>query len=901
MRVDLSKLYPVYAFDTACFYTDEETALDTRLKELRHTLAEKQKEGVDPSEKSELTSAIGATKAELKDLIDKNKDTVRSVRSEAARNSNIVQVFESTLVRELHMTPDEVNPAMIIVKVYYFGVAESIIKNGFNFNGKHYVFFSASAGQIRTKKFVAIQEDLLNACMDTLTCGLSLDAINAQGGVNVNKYLAYLALCNSATEVWQSFNIDRCIVIDDFETVVTGLVDFIDEKDFSITRRIEGVPITHTDGCGMVLPSVSKKNFMVRAPWVKGLLSPFPFDKFIREANVNEPTVNHALIKDVWGQEHDVLAENINVIFCKSQMKMWKYYSSWDEYKTKFKQYRCTAGKCNTEPTLIKKSAINYQMLQTLTTMTDEEIEELCQKTNITLSNMSCDRETMLRMLGVRKDARHLDYTQMCLKAYPALLRDEYFKSQLRDKKKSIEHDGRAGKLMIDGKFTFLVPDLVACCEHWFCGVETPEGALSGTEVYTREYPDKTKLDVLRSPHLYKEHTVRENVYDRKPELRKWFATNAIYTSTHDLITKILQFDVDGDRALVVAEPVIIKAAERECADVVPLYYPMAKAPAHELTPTVMYNGMVAAWTGGNIGAISNTISKIWAMDGPDADAVKVLCMENNFVIDYAKTLYKPTRPDEWNERLKKVESKKLPAFFKYAKDKKPEQVTRRGKGVIDRIYDHIRTYRFKWSDKSIPRFDYHMLMFNPNRPYGEKEDAIVLAFREAASALQFARGVSFSDEENHNFYEIKKLQKHMEQFGRRRDVCDILIRGLFDKRKTSHKAAFWLCFNDVVYDNLMANLKEKKAKEQEPADDLVQKTCSECGSTFMGRESDDETICPACRAFGQVGSVRRCIDCGMLLPPRTGRGQPTVRCEQCRLDYRRSYKAQKARLYRTK
>lgn len=546
MRVDLSKLYPVYAFDTACFYTDEETALDTRLKELRHTLAEKQKEGVDPSEKSELTSAIGATKAELKDLIDKNKDTVRSVRSEAARNSNIVQVFESTLVRELHMTPDEVNPAMIIVKVYYFGVAESIIKNGFNFNGKHYVFFSASAGQIRTKKFVAIQEDLLNACMDTLTCGLSLDAINAQGGVNVNKYLAYLALCNSATEVWQSFNIDRCIVIDDFETVVTGLVDFIDHETYEITRRTQGVPITHTDGCGMILPSASKKNFMVRAPWVKGLLTPFPFDKFIREANMRDPTRDHAIIKDIWGKEHHVLNEKIQVIFTKSQLKLWKYYRSWDEYKEKFKKYRCTASKCNVEPTMIKRSTINYQMLQTLTSMTDEEEQALCMKTNVTLSNISCDRETMLRVLGARRDARLQDYTQKSLAAYPSLLRDEFFKDQLRDKRKSIEHDARAGKLMVDGKYQFLCVDLYAACQYWFEGVQQPDGLLQGNEVWTREYPTKDKLDVLRSPHLYKEHAVCPNVYESRPELRKWYITNGIYTSSHSLISKILQFDQLG-------------------------------------------------------------------------------------------------------------------------------------------------------------------------------------------------------------------------------------------------------------------------------------------------------------------------------------------------------------------
>lgn len=82
------------------------------------------------------------------------------------------------------------------------------------------------------------------------------------------------------------------------------------------------------------------------------------------------------------------------------------------------------------------------------------------------------------------------------------------------------------------------------------------------------------------------------------------------------------------------AEPTIIDVAERECADVTPLYYPMAKAAAEQITPDALHAGMVAAWTGGNIGSISNDITKIWTSPNPDEDVVKILCMENNFVID---------------------------------------------------------------------------------------------------------------------------------------------------------------------------------------------------------------------------------------------------------------------------
>lgn len=648
MDFQFDKQYPVYALDTGCFYTDEEAAIEERMNELRIRLSEdKPKPGAKKprrkprhkverkplakEERSAINKELGELKERLKKMIAANSEMTRVVREEKLVPANVVQTFESSLVRELGMDPDATNEQMVIVCVYFFGIAESIIKNGFDMRGNHYVFFSASAGQIRTKKFVAIREDLLECCMPTLTCGLSIRDINEQGGVNVNKYLAYLALSNSSTEVWEDFDINRCIVVDDFETVVRSEVDFIDEKDFSISRELHDVPITHTDGCGMILPQVSDKNFMVRAPWVKGLLSPFPFDRFIREANERDPSVNHAVVKDIYGQEHDVLKEHIEVIFCKSQFKMAKYFKDWQHYKDNFKKYHCTAGRCNVEPTRISKATINYQMLQTLTSMTNEELDEICSRTRDTLSRICTDKKTMLNCLGVKQRMGvPQTYFQKCLALYPEMLRDEYCKEQLRDQRTSILNDARAGKLMIDGKYQFLIPDLYAACQYWFEGIKVPAGLLANGEVWTKQYARTSKLDVLRSPHLYKEHAIRHNVCSERPEIRKWFATNGIYTSTFDCISKILQFDNDGDKALVVAEPTLVKVAERECKDVVPLYYPMAKAAPQELGPEAFYNGMVAAWTGGNIGAISNKITKIWSTDDPDVDAVKILCMINN-------------------------------------------------------------------------------------------------------------------------------------------------------------------------------------------------------------------------------------------------------------------------------
>ena len=101
---------------------------------------------------------------------------------------------------------------------------------------------------------------------------------------------------------------------------------------------------------------------------------------------------------------------------------------------------------------------------------------------------------------------------------------------------------------------------------------------------------------------------------------------------------------VDGDTSLVVADKEFIKVAERNMNGIVPLYYEMKKAKPDLITPENIYNGLNSAFVGGNIGIYSNDISKIWNsnifVNGTEEEkqeainVVKLLCMENNFVID---------------------------------------------------------------------------------------------------------------------------------------------------------------------------------------------------------------------------------------------------------------------------
>lgn len=576
------------------------------------------------------------------------KHHIRELRENQVSNKNIISVFDSSFTRMIGAKQDELCEDFMVVQVYYFDVIKDLIYYGFTYKGEKYIYFTSSAGQIRTKKTVFVKESVWNKYEKTIMCGLTIDEINKKGGNNPNKHLAYMALANSATDVWEEFDIDKTIVIDDFETNVFGTYDLVDDADYSITRKSDYVPIAHTDGAGMMLPNAfgkAQRNQMVRLPWVKGLMAVFDYVKFIHVNNC--PSV----LKDIYGKEHDVIAEDIQVVFTKSQFKLWKYYNSWDEYKEYYKQYNCTAGYTNPEEERIKDATINYQMLQSLTDITDEEILKIADTSIGKLNELTSSVDNIKWAFGVTPYNTNKTAFQKSIELYPSLLNDEYVKLYLKEIKDSMIKKGKAGKLRVHGKYTFLIPDFYAACEYWFMGIENPKGLLEDGEVFCWLFRKNEKLDCLRSPHLFCEHAIRHNVacnlYAEKQELlREWFCTDAIYTSCHDLISKILQFDVDGDKSLVVADKTIISVAEKNLKkyDIVPLYYNMRKANPSILNNQTIYAGLSAAFTGSNIGQYSNSISKIWNnevfISGAQEEKeealsiIKLLCMENNFKID---------------------------------------------------------------------------------------------------------------------------------------------------------------------------------------------------------------------------------------------------------------------------
>ncbi|MGG1363637.1 hypothetical protein ABE287_18620 [Bacillus velezensis] len=812
----LSKQVHIYSVDTSAFYNDKENSLHNKiLKSYRYRDYLKTLDNVHNKHKKYISQRITYLKECLYSAFEEHND-IRTLRTDSLRDNKVISLFDSVLTRTLGIKENTLSEEIMVVQTYHFEVLKDIIDKGFLHNNEKYVYFTSSAGQIRTKKSCFIKKSTYDKYQDALTCGLSIEKINSLGGSSINKWNSYMALSNSASSSWE-IDIDKAIVVNDLETDVSSLVDYIDRDTYEITRKTMNIPIEHTDGCGMILPTLSRKSFMVRLPWVKGLLVPFDFRKFAEENKAFKVT-------DIYGKEWDVVKDDVQIIFTKSQFKMWKYYSSWEEYQGNYKKYGCLGAKLNEEDPSVE-GKLTYQMLQTLTDISDEELIQMSSKTVKEITTLGTDKETMLRVLGATEKKKHRTALQDALLLYPELLNDDHTKEIIKNKKKSMIKDAKSGKLLVDGaRYTYLCPDLYAFCEKLFLNIQNPKGLLSGSDVHCSLY-DEGYIDILRSPHLYREHGVRWNKKDE--EYEKWFITPGVYTSIHDPISKLLQFDNDGDNALIISDELIVNIAKRNMENIVPLYYEMSVAQKQEINSRNIYEALTLAY-GINIGEYSNNITKIWNSDNINLDVIKWLCMENNFTIDFAKTLFMPTRPDHVDEKIKDYIKNKVPFFFINAKDKEEHSVELITESTVNKLDSVIPSDRINFAAVA-GKFDYRFLLKNKEI---KLDDAIISEYKRLDQNKKWI----MNDEDikpGQKLYVYKVIKDRLlkihedEQF-----VADVLVKHLY-RKKSKFKSTLWECFGDIILENIRNNFTKNKA-------------CNNCGKMYKS-SSNKSKYCSRC------------------------------------------------------
>ena len=424
-----------------------------------------------------------------------------------------------------------------IVNVYVEKKSDykKLAKAGFYVNGMHFVRWGAGSGQTRRNTCTFINEELYEPLYKTLMCGLD-EKIKE---INLAKLSAYFALAFSSI-LW--VDTPRVCVVKDFETTIPKQkVDWIAKDENGegyVEEREMDVVLNSADGQGLIDPTWAShwarnmnldyvpSSFVVRTAFIKGNVVPFDFKEYARREGIER-------IYDRWGFGYNV--DEIDVILSESQFKMYKYYSSWEEYRRKAEEGGIKWGiarynrKYDDEFTLA-----NYQYIGNLT-LSKDDVHELIQPTVDWIQKV-CTGDPMYALLysiGGFGGEKEIDFKDVYSRAQTTpmkavvlnsdFLQDTYVQRKIYRNVTETINRAKIGKVWVAGGYQFAIADPIAQCRRAL-GLE-PIGEIPADCVYSNFWNERGvvgKLDVCRSP-MIDEHEHNPCELYRSDEADYWY------------------------------------------------------------------------------------------------------------------------------------------------------------------------------------------------------------------------------------------------------------------------------------------------------------------------------------------------------------------------------------------
>lgn len=555
------------------------------------------------------------------------------------------------------------------------------------------------AGHSRNCKSLFIRTDVVNQMNKILLCGIPYDTIYDRPA----KWNAYYAMCTTDSEPIK--NLPNMIVIDDFEKYVTEYVDEVEEyiadnkKMYRVHNCVKRkVKIKPFDGAGLVTPQCAarwsielnirnKKGkryipaaFQFRAiPGIKGELFVANIYEFMKEYNVR-------YIRDIWGRKWDLKKDKIDCILTKSQFKFYDLYNSYDHWKKEFEKelfgYKRTfniSSYAEHPDDLKDMTMLSYQPLQTVQ-FTDKEIRKLTKYEIELLNRISTDINEFIKYRGMLSEDTDIDeqrdnvlpdYYKALVKC-PELFNDKYIYGKVEEDIKKIRNNLLAGKIIVQGNYQTLTPDIVGLMQYAF---DMPvNGLLRKGQIYSSYWTSKgcKQVDIIRNPHVNMEHRI--GYLRTSDKMEKWYQyqTTGIITSMYDTYLLALGgADTDGDHVVCSPNQDIINAVKRELKAKHGRTVVFKPCEQKKIDRNVRVNDTVALMKvnkdsfSNDIGSVINEISKLWAMDLTDEirDAIKICSCIGGLVIDFAKTGEKAEIPESIKKKLTGI---KKPYFMRY-------------------------------------------------------------------------------------------------------------------------------------------------------------------------------------------------------------------------------------------
>lgn len=200
-----------------------------------------------------------------------------------------------------------------------------------------------------------------------------------------------------------------------------------------------------------------------------------------------------------------------------------------------------------------------------------------------------------------------------------------------------------------------------------------------------------------------------------------------------------------------------------------------------------------------------------------------------------AKTLYLPTRPAWFTPIVSKFTNQKLPAFFEYAKDKKPEQVEKRNGSFVNKIYTRIPDKGINTRGLKLGTIDYKKMMSNVNIVCSKEVSDLYDKLNK-----EYRYKINLKDEYIDNMHYIAcQLRNEFTSIGYSDQmITDMLVQYTYGKKKR-YKQLLWFCYGKQIVANLKSNIEIHKTK-------YIQ--CIDCGEWLEVDSKSKTCRCPQCQ-----------------------------------------------------
>lgn len=219
----------------------------------------------------------------------------------------------------------------------------------------------------------------------------------------------------------------------------------------------------------------------------------------------------------------------------------------------------------------------------------------------------------------------------------------------------------------------------------------------------------------------------------------------------------------------------------------------------------------------------------------------------------YAKTLYKPERPEDINELITSMINGKLPAFFKYAKDKTNDQVTAANNSFVNKLNKIIPNPRINCRKLNIGEIDYKVMVNNPDIKFKvaftdkgqlikDKTEPLIVKYLELNKDHKYARLLDNNYTnlvtDNKNIINnsllkesiissqiVEDVKSELSVFGYSDiKIVDILTKYLYGLTNSKSKMLLWKCYGDIILCNLQKHISTNNTK-------VIQ--CVDCNNLF--------------------------------------------------------------------